>query len=338
MNPAALANWKKWTIGVLSLIVLIVVGFFATATFARLNMANKYPPDGKIITLADGRGLHVTCEGQGNTTVLLEAGLNEFSIHWNRLLPLLARESRVCAYDRAGFGWSDLSPLAPTVENRVSDFEAVVKLIADQQPLVVVGHSYGSFIVRLYAQRNPQFIKAIVLLDPASEWMAERIDGYANAINMAKDQFNNLVPIARLGLMALMAHEIPAGFLSGVALDRYRASLAAGHFFEAASAETSEMINNIKKMQSIPQDRLAAIPVVVISRGLPDPIPGLSQAGAQNLEKTWAELQRDLVIRLHAKQVTAANSGHSISLQQPELVHETIRPFLDNRSSTAKKN
>jgi len=333
MKPAVRKNWKKWSLWIVGLVALAVAVFLGAAQLARTDLARKNPPPGQIITLADGRGLHVICEGQGKTVVLLEAGLNEFSVHWNLVQPLLSRDTKVCAYDRAGLGWSDLGTRAPTLENRVSDLEQLVQHIADQQPLIVVGHSFGSFLVRLYAQRNPQFVKAIVLLDPASEWMAERIDGYATAINTAVHQFEQLQPIARLGLIALSKDEIPAGYLSGTALQHYRSSLAAGHFFEGAATETGEMLNNIRKMQGIEQDELAKIAVVVISRGKPDPIPGLTESGAQHLETTWAALQQDLVKRLHAKQLIAAHSGHSINLQQPEIVAGTVRNYLDNKPS-----
>jgi len=318
-------NWKIWGAGISGLILFLIAIFFGTAQFARFNLRKKYPPPGKVISLSDGRGLHVICEGEGSPTVLLESGLNEFSLHWSLLQPLLSRDTRTCAYDRAGFGWSDISDRASTVENQVSDLEEMIRQMANRQPLILIGHSYGSFLVRLYALRNPQFVKAIILLDPASENMADRIDGYEDAISSAVVQFGRLELIASLGLMAMATEEIPKGYLSGISLDFYRATLASGHFFQAASAETNEMIPNIMKMKSIASDNLSNIPVFIISRGKPDPIPGLSETSSKNLEKTWIDLQLDLANRLYAKHLIATKSGHSINLQEPEFVYEVVR-------------
>jgi len=241
---------------------------------------------------------------------------------------LLAKKTRTCAYDRAGLGWSDESQEPASLQSAVSDLQAVLRSEGNQQPVILVGHSYGALPVRAYAQQHPQNIKAIVLLDPASDFMAEKIPGYTDALDKAAAQFGNLAPLASLGFIAFSTESIPANQLQGEALNQYRAVLASGNFFKAAAAETAAMRNNLKAMQTVPQTALADIPVVIISRGQSEPIPGLPEHSAQTLEQTWAELQTDLVQRLHARQVFAKQSGHNIQLSQPDLVYESVKPFI----------
>ena len=296
----------------------------------RYKLAKQYPAPGSMVT-AQNHKLHVHCEGKGPVTVFLVAGLNEFSLQWSQLQPLLARETKTCSYDRAGLGWSEPAEHAPTIENSVNDLREVLQVLGDKPPVVLVGHSYGAILVRLYAQRFPENIKAIILLDPASEYMPERIVGYAGALDAAAKQFKTLATLASLGLIAFSTESIPSGLLQGEAIEQYRAVLASGSFFKGASVETAEMINNLHAMQNVGAHSLAKIPVVIISRGQPEPIPGLPEASAQSLEKIWSQLQTDLVVKMNAKQIIAEKSGHSIQLTQPALVFETIRPFIGDK-------
>ena len=168
---------RAWATGIALLLVAAIVILFIAGQVARNRLTKQYPAPGFMVT-AHNHKLHVHCEGNGPVTVFLVAGLNEFSLHWSGLQPLLARETKTCSYDRAGFGWSEPAEHAPTLNNSVNDLREVLQALGDKPPVVLVGHSYGAILVRMYAQRFPENIKAIVLLDPASEYMPERIDGY----------------------------------------------------------------------------------------------------------------------------------------------------------------
>lgn len=318
-------------LGLAILLAIVLVGLLTAGQVARRFFIKRFPPPGTMLDLP-GHRLHVRCEGQGPVTVLLEAGLNDFSLQWSRLQPLIAQVTRTCSYDRAGLGWSGLSPDPPTIENAVKDLRAVLKSLNGQTPLILVGHSYGSLLVRMYAQQYPQNIKAILLLDPANEFMAEQIPGYTEALNSGTDQFKKLARLASLGLVALSTNRIPADLLPEEALHQYRAVVASRSFLKAAAAESAEMAKNLQAMRGYPQTALAQIPVTIISRGQSEPIPGLPDRSAQTLEGTWAALQSDLVKRLNARHLVAERSGHSVQLSEPELVYECIKRFIDGES------
>jgi len=311
----------------LAAVVVVIIATIIAGQVAKKSFAQQFPAPGKLLNLGQRR-LHVYCTGEGPVTVILEAGLNDFSIHWNRLVPLLNKEVRTCAYDRAGLGWSDPNSNNINIQNAAADLDQVVSAIPNDKPLVLVGHSFGSLVVRLFAQQHPEHVRAIVLLDPANEFMPERIDGYSEVLAQGASQFKTLSLFAKIGLIALMPNKIPAGDLSGKALEQYRAVLASGDFLSGAAAESAAMVSNLRYMQTQDQSNLTNIPITIISRGLPDPIPGLPENSASNLENTWSALQTDLVTRLHAKQLFATGSSHAIHLHQPELVYQAIKPFL----------
>ena len=119
----------------------------------------------------DGRELVLLCEGEGTPTVILEDGHPSETggiIRFSRgpIWDDLAAETRVCAYDRAGWGFSDPAPFEPrTADDVVDDLQALLLRRARQGPFVLVGSSFGGFIVTYYAAREPEDVAAVVLLD-----------------------------------------------------------------------------------------------------------------------------------------------------------------------------
>ncbi|SFK75069.1 alpha/beta fold hydrolase [Rhodanobacter glycinis] len=138
----------------------------ATAT---QRMPDSYAQAAKLIDLGHGRHLNLRCSGNGPQTVLLEAGALADSSTWFKVQPLLAAHARVCAYDRAGFGFSSEGPLPRNLDADVSDLHALIQRAGLATPLVMVGHSLGSNIVRQYASRYPENVSAMVLLDPPAQ-------------------------------------------------------------------------------------------------------------------------------------------------------------------------
>ncbi|MBD8899015.1 alpha/beta hydrolase [Rhodanobacter sp. DHG33] len=133
------------------------------------RMPDSYAQAAKLIDLGQGRVLNLRCSGSGPQTVLLEAGALADSSTWFKVQPLLATHARVCAYDRAGFGFSSEGPLPRDLDADVADLHALIQHAALATPLVMVGHSLGSNIVRQYASRYPADVSAMVLLDPPAQ-------------------------------------------------------------------------------------------------------------------------------------------------------------------------
>ena len=93
---------------------------------------------GKLVDVG-GRKLHLYCTGQGGPTVILEAGAGSFSIDWALVQPEIAKTTRVCSYDRAGYGWSDPGPEWDTVEQVAHDLETALRNAGEHPPYVLIG-------------------------------------------------------------------------------------------------------------------------------------------------------------------------------------------------------
>jgi len=119
----------------------------------------------------DGQRLHVVCAGNGSPAVLFESGIAASSLSWTRVLPEVAAFTRASAYDRAGLGWSDSARRPRSVARMLGELRAVLAHAnTTEAPSILVGHSFGAFLVYAYASEHPADIAGLVLLDPPSEW------------------------------------------------------------------------------------------------------------------------------------------------------------------------
>jgi pimeloyl-ACP methyl ester carboxylesterase len=118
--------------------------------------------------------LHLHCAGDGAPTVVFDAALGASSLSWSLVQPAIARVTRACAYDRAGFGWSEGGPMPRTAGRIADELHRLLRSADVPGPYVLVGHSYGGLVMRLFASRHAEEVAAIVLIEPAvpEEWAA----------------------------------------------------------------------------------------------------------------------------------------------------------------------
>jgi pimeloyl-ACP methyl ester carboxylesterase len=112
-----------------------------------------------------GYRLHLDCTGSGGPTVVLFSGLGLTSANWARITPAVARSVRVCAYDRAGQGWSEDAPQARDGHQAAADLHTLLERAGEEGPYVLVGHSIGGDHAMTYAARYPEQVAGMVLLD-----------------------------------------------------------------------------------------------------------------------------------------------------------------------------
>jgi len=105
--------------------------------------------------------MHIYCTGQGSPTVILEAGMGDSSLIWSTIQPEIANSTRVCSYDRAGYGWSEESPFPRIANTQVEELHKLLVNASIQGPYVMVGHSLGGMIVRMYAHNYPNDVNGV---------------------------------------------------------------------------------------------------------------------------------------------------------------------------------
>jgi len=140
-------------------------------------------PPGRMVDIG-GRRLHLNCSGQGSPTVVLDAGLGDSSLAWTFVQTKLAVTNRVCAYDRAGTAWSHDAGPQHGLSKAAEDLDRLLKASGEHAPYVLVGHSWGGWLVTVYARRHMKNVAGIVLVDssvgfdpPVIEKMPDSVAG-----------------------------------------------------------------------------------------------------------------------------------------------------------------
>jgi pimeloyl-ACP methyl ester carboxylesterase len=128
----------------------------------------RNPPPGRLVDIGTHR-LHLLCKGTGQPTVVFDSALGGSSLSWSLVHPSVAEVTQACAYDRAGFGWSEAGPLPRTAGRIADELSELLRTAALPGPYVFVGHSYGGLVMRLLAARHPERAAGLVLIEPAME-------------------------------------------------------------------------------------------------------------------------------------------------------------------------
>jgi pimeloyl-ACP methyl ester carboxylesterase len=266
---------------------------------------DAFVPPGSFASLGTHR-LYFDCKGTGAPRVLIDYGIAGAAIEWGRIQQALARETTVCVYDRAGYGWSDPGPSPRTAGQAATELAALAEAAGWREPLLLVGHSFGGFDVRTFAARHPTAVAGLVLLDSSLPGLT--LSG------------------APAAAIAGARHPLDTAALSGepdrdeFAIARYLNSRR-----KAVFTQMDELGNFGRSGdETAAAGALPAVPLVVVTR---DPARGLPDAAA---EAQWQRGQ-ELLARLvpDGEWWTAARSGHEIHRDRPDVVIDAVRRVLE---------
>lgn len=175
------------------------------------SFASTYPAPGVVRSVGD-HDLHIACRGHGRPTVVLISGLGEFSASWARIRDGVSPTTRVCAYDRAGQGWSDDVAHPQDGIAAAEDLHVLLATAGETGPFVLVGHSIGGPYSMTYADRYPDEVAGMVLLDSTSPHQFDAIPNYPVQYALMRRAYGVLPTLARMGLgVVLTGSHLPAG-------------------------------------------------------------------------------------------------------------------------------
>jgi len=156
---------KRSFTGLSVFIVVLAITGLIYQTAAAESDQRKYPPPGVLVNV-HGYKMHIYCVGEGSPTIVLDHAGGGSSMDWSLIQPKLAEHTRVCAYDRAGYGWSDYNPAPRTLAEQVDELHALLSGANEPGPYLLVGHSYGARVDRVFAMKYPDEVTGMVLMDP----------------------------------------------------------------------------------------------------------------------------------------------------------------------------
>jgi len=279
--------------------------------------ARAGPPAPGLLIDVGGYRLHIACEGYGTPTVVFDAGLGGSSLEWRAVVDEVREFTRVCTYDRAGYGWSDPGPLPRTSSTIANELYLLLDALDTDKPFVLAGHSYGGYNMQLFARRFAFLVAGMVLVDSSHPSQVERFR--APPIGL------NTVPSTRWGVVKFGDPPTPHHNMSPEAkrlmlyhMRRWRTRRTLAHEFLGFRDSARELRD---------AQALRAMPVVVISRG--KRVWPRDERG-NLLENLWIELQSDLADQSPwSAHIMARDSGHHVHLDQPKLVAYSIAVITD---------
>lgn len=306
------------------------------AVAAPAQTPDSYTSAAERVALPDGRTLNLRCSGSGPRTVVLEAGANADSLTWYRVQPLLAAHARVCSYDRAGYGFSEPGPLPRDLDADAADLAALITAARLSTPLVLVGHSLGSNIVRRHAQRHPQQVAGLVLVDPPEQGAQLPADWKRQdaALRARRDGFlTTCADAAAAGTLAAGDGPLagclrpPPPWQSPAVATATRASKLTPGYWRTLRSELDANVGLFA--MAVPEDeRHGDLPVRMLTAdnpfdGAPEPVRVAMQSA---LAQTRARL---LASSTRARQIAVPASSHDIQLDQPQIVADAVIEILD---------
>jgi pimeloyl-ACP methyl ester carboxylesterase len=306
---------------------LVVTGAIYQAV-ASARDRQRFPPPGRLIDLG-GHRLHFHCMGEGSPTVVIEGAGAGASTEWREIQREVAKGTRVCVYDRGGYGWSDGGPEPRTSDRIVDELHTLLHRAGAPTPYVLVGHSLGGVHVRHYARRFPDQVAGLVLVDSSHENQLVRLPAEARTLEQQVRALGVARILARFGVLRLaevlgLGHSIP-GYDELTAEGRavaLRSSVADSLHSELGNVETG-----VREAEAVDPD-LGNIPIAVLSRGVP--IRYRSGVSVEQAERVWRDLQADLsALSTNSRHIIAEGSSHYVHLDQPDVVVDAIKWVVD---------
>ncbi len=163
------AGSGRWLLHPVVVVMAVAAVGGAVETVGLASDQRTYAMPGRLYDVG-GHRLHLDCTGSGSPTVVLISGLGGFSAGWARIAPPVAGSTRVCAYDRAGQGWSEDASAPQDGGAAASDLHTLLGRAGEDGPYVLVGHSIGGDYAMVYATRYPEQVAGMVLLDATSPY------------------------------------------------------------------------------------------------------------------------------------------------------------------------
>lgn len=247
------------TILVILVVVLAALGF-VYETAAEASDRQTYLPPGQLLSI-DGHQMHIDCAGEGSPTVILEAAGGHFSAEWARVQPVIAQSTRVCAYDRAGYGWSEPGPEPRDAEHVASELHSLLAAANVEPPYVLVAHSVGGIYIRVYNAQYPGEVAGMVLVDSShpDQWARQ-----GESISTMQAMGTVSAVLSRVGLMRLAFGSQDLG-LPPEQNAAVIANLSSAQYWDTQRADTASIEQSLAQGQAagdlgnLPLEVLASI-------------------------------------------------------------------------------
>jgi pimeloyl-ACP methyl ester carboxylesterase len=334
----------SWT-GILSAVAGLIASGMLYQAIGAARDRRRFGAPGAFESVGRHR-LHYRCDGFGTPAVILEAGIAASSLTWSRVQPVVACDTRVCSYDRAGLSWSDPASSGRSTAEFVGELRALLEGAGIPPPYVLVAHSFGALIIRAFTRAHPSEVAGLVFVDPLhpEEW-CDLSPNQRQTLRGAIFLSRVGAVLARLGVvrfsLTLLSGGAPGAPRQFSRIFGRRAAALLEHLVGEVQKLPPEVLPSVQAHWSNPKaframwqhlaamptcsadltrdtDAFGDIPVVVLSAGSRAP--------------QWLAADAALAeASSNGRHVVSPRSGHWIHLDDPELVIQAVRDVITSR-------
>ncbi len=287
---------------------------------------------GELISVGS-RKLHIHCTGTGTPTVVVENGGAAFSFDWEPVQPQVARFTRICTYDRAGYAWSDNGPEFDTFDQAARDLHVLLTNARVQGPYVLVGHSFGGMVARFFQAKYRSDVVGVVLVDSSHEESLQHVGLKVVRIpELTAKQFQNLIDEAKANQPKNPEPDlVPATIFPPY--DKLPTEYQTLHLWALKKVlplvktwgrNLQFDLSRLHQMRVATPHPLGDMPLAVLTAASFDVVqaPGMTSEEAR---QDHLRLQTDLThLSTNSRQIMVSSSGHEIYLYQPQIVARAI--------------
>jgi len=311
---------KRGFLGLIMTVLLLSIAGTIYQTAATEADSRNYPPPGNLIDVGAFK-MHIYCVGEGSPTVILEALSGGFSSYWAWVQSEVTKQVRVCAYDHAGFGWSENDSEPESPQRTAQNLHTLLTNAGITGPFVMVGHSKGGLYVREYAAMYPQEVAGMVLLDSSHPDQFVRYPDMLEGDTAMLRYMPVIQTLLRIGVghaFFALGGEVDFADLPQRPHDEIAAAWSSPEYWK--STETTMQLGEKIFQQAHDLGSLGDLPLAVITQD-------------KDANDDWREMQNELArLSTNSIHITIAGSTHGSLVFNPDHAHvvsETILQVVD---------
>jgi len=319
--PKRTVAFRWFRVAGLTIVALTVISAIVGASYQALEVranARRFPPRGRLIDIG-GYRLDLNCTGRGSPTVILESGAGVLAIDWKLVQPEIAQFTRVCSYDRAGYGWSDPGPMPRTSEQIAKELHTLMQKAGEKPPYVLVGHSAGGLDVRVYNGKFPNEVVGMVLVDATHEDQANVMPPSMKKVSDEQvkkfdQQTKYQILLVRFGYARLTSSH----------RDEETVLDLQPKFIEAMKSELDSFEEDGNEVRAA--GTLGDKPLIVLTAGKERIPQRFSRRDFDAYIRIWVDdLQmREAHLSSRGKRIIVPDSGHMIPLERPDTIISAV--------------